>query len=505
VSLIHELLQRHWGYSSFRPRQQEIVEAILAGRDVAAVLPTGGGKSLCYQLPALASHRTAVVVSPLIALMQDQVFHLDRARIPAAFLNSSLDRREQAHILSQAERGRYRLLYLSPERLVREDTLEFLERLEPVFFAVDEAHCISEWGHEFRPEYRMLRSLRDRFPNTPIAAFTASATRSVRHDIVHQLRLKDPTRVVLSFRRPNLSYQVKLCDAKQQLAMLKAAVAHYSDQHIIIYGATTQGVEQIADTLQAQKIGAVPYHGKMDQSKREKNQDLWMTGKRNVMVATMAFGLGVNKPEVRAVIHLAMPKSLEQYYQEAGRAGRDGDPADCVLLWQNRDKALQAHFIQEIGDAGERERSWQRYHIMKRYNESKQCRQRYICEYFGEKPSWDGCGVCDNCAGARDWMSARATKTRKADKTVKTAKPAKAKTSAAPAADSPAHERLRAWRAARAKANGVAPFMILANKTIDALVEAAPVNRRELLAVHGIGEAKAEAYGAEILATLNGD
>src|SRR5208282_5016969 len=233
-----KLLKKHWGYSQFRPKQEAIVRSILEGRDVAAIMPTGGGKSLCYQLPAAAMDKVCVVVSPLIALMQDQAAQLLQAGIPAAVLNSSIDFSEQRDIMRKAEKNELRLLYLSPERLVRDDVLDWLKRVPLGFFAIDEAHCISEWGHEFRPEYRQLRALREWFPETPIAAFTASATRAVRHDIVAQLRLRDPAKVVLSFHRPNLRYIVRECGPREQEKLLASALEHYTEGNVILYAPT---------------------------------------------------------------------------------------------------------------------------------------------------------------------------------------------------------------------------------------------------------------------------
>jgi ATP-dependent DNA helicase RecQ len=364
-------LKRYWGYDAFRPRQEEIVCSLLAGRDVAVVMPTGGGKSLCYQLPALLSGKTAIVVSPLIALMQDQVAQLNQIGIPSGFLNSSVSAAEQSELMRRSVEGQYRLLYLSPERLAREDTLDWIEHLERAFFVVDEAHCISEWGHEFRPEYRQLRVLRERFPKTAIAAFTASATLPVRRDILKQLDLRDAHKVIISFHRPNLRYLVRRCDARTQESLLLAALRAHEGENVIVYAPTIARVGETVDLLAEKGIVAVPYHGQMDAATRRRNQERWMSDEVKVVVATIAFGLGINKLSVRAVIHLSLPKSLEQYYQEAGRAGRDGLPADCALLWQGKDVGLLAHFTDQISDPDERQRSWQRYHTIKKFVESE--------------------------------------------------------------------------------------------------------------------------------------
>ena len=301
-------LRRHWGYDSFRPLQERIVRSLLDGRDSCVVMPTGGGKSLCYQLPAVMLGRTAIVVSPLIALMQDQAAQLAQMGIPAAVLNSSLSGEKQTQVIRKAAEGEYRLLYLSPERLARADTIDWLQRVPIAFFAIDEAHCISEWGHEFRPEYRQLSRLRVHFPDRPIAAFTASATRRVRHDILHQLQLRDPHKYIASFHRSNLRYLVKQCEGREQPSLLLRALRNYEDRSVIVYAPTIARVEETVDYLEEQQISAIGYHGKMEAAERRDNQERWMSDEVRVLVGTIAFGLGINKASVRAVVHLALPE-----------------------------------------------------------------------------------------------------------------------------------------------------------------------------------------------------
>ncbi len=399
-------LSRHWGYSSFRPGQEEIARNLAEGRDACVVMPTGGGKSLCYQLPAtIAGMRTAVVVSPLIALMQDQVAQLKEIGISAAILNSSLSFSQREKIRRDTGRGVFRLLYLSPESIVQEHTVRWLKSLNLSFFVIDEAHCISEWGHDFRPEYRQLNRLRREFPELPIAAFTASATQRVRHDIVEQLGLRDPHKHIASFYRPNLRYLVRECTHDEQQAALVESLRALDEGSAIVYAPTIRRVEEVLEFLKSNAIASVGYHGKMETSERRHNQELWSSDQVRIVVGTVAFGLGINKPNVRKVIHLALPKSVEQYYQEAGRAGRDALPADCLLLWQKRDAGVIGHFISEIADEEQREHAWQRYHQVREFVDASLCRQLALCRHFGEKPKWQSCGHCDACLGLPEWFS----------------------------------------------------------------------------------------------------
>jgi ATP-dependent DNA helicase RecQ len=492
-------LRRYWGYSSFRPLQEQIVRSLLAGHDTCVVMPTGGGKSLCYQLPALVSERTTVVISPLIALMQDQASQLAQMGIPAAVLNSSVSSEEQNRVMRQARDGAFRLLYLSPERLQRADTLSWLRQVPISFFAIDEAHCISEWGHEFRPEYRQLSSLRGKFPDRPIAAFTASATRHVRHDILAQLELRNPDKYIASFHRPNLRYLVRQCGSVEHTALLVTALRHYGEGNVIVYSPTINKVEETVDSLEDQGIAAVGYHAKMDASDRRRNQERWMSDEVRVLVGTIAFGLGINKATVRAVIHLALPKSVEQFYQEAGRAGRDGKPADCILLWRKQDAGLLGYFANQILDAAERDRAWDRYRTIRAFAESGKCRHRQICTHFGETPKWTSCGSCDVCGAAPEWLTEVMTPAVVRRSVVSGG--ARAATPVADA-DQELREYLREWRRRTAKEQGMPAYVVLHDSSLDEICRSHPSSIGELLNITGIGERKAELYGREILSAL---
>ena len=409
---LRDLLARIWGYDSFRPLQQPAMEAILDGRDSIVVLPTGGGKSLCFQAPALLRPGLALVVSPLISLMKDQVDTLVGNGVPAAYLNSSLSSDQRAAVVAGVREGRYRLLYVSPERVAGEGADAFaslLARARPSFIAVDEAHCISQWGHDFRPEYRQLARLRQQLPGVGMHAFTATATRRVRQDIAAQLGLVSPLELVGSFDRPNLVYRVLArASLKRQLEEI---LGRHQGQAGIIYCTSRREVEALAAWLSGRGVRALPYHAGMDDGARSRNQDAFLDEHADVVVATVAFGMGIDRSNVRFVVHAGAPQSLEHYQQESGRAGRDGLEAECVLIYSAADFLKWRLLLERNGEWTDARRALLR--DMERYAASVACRHRHLVSYFGEGWTREDCGACDYCLEELESVPDAATVARK--------------------------------------------------------------------------------------------
>ena len=394
---IVDVLKSTFGFSGFLPNQERIIRAVLAGRDVFAALPTGGGKSLCYQLPALLMPGLAVVISPLIALMKDQVDAARESGIRAEYLNSSLSREEFLEVIAALERGKVNLLYISPERFALDRFAQKLQSLSVSYIAIDEAHCISEWGHDFRPDYLNLSTITEKLPSASLIAFTATATPRVQEDIVSRLKLRDPLVVRASFDRKNLYYRVER--KSSVLNQVLSFVRQRSDEPGIIYRTTRKAVEETASFLVKSGIPALPYHAGLSDELRRDNQDKFKKDEVRVIVATIAFGMGIDKSNIRYILHGDLPRSLDAYYQETGRAGRDGDPAYCLLLSSRGDAGKISYFINQIENEAERKIAFAKLSRMTAYAAVNVCRRKQILNYFGEEYPRENCGACDICTG----------------------------------------------------------------------------------------------------------
>jgi ATP-dependent DNA helicase RecQ len=400
------VLSRWWGFDTLRPLQADAIAAALAGRDSLVVMPTGGGKSLCYQVPPLVGETTDVVVSPLVALMKDQVDALEAIGYPAAALHGGMSQEERATVRDRLAAGELRLLFTAPERLVNTGLIDLLARVGVKRFAIDEAHCISQWGHDFRPEYRQLALLRDRFPAASIHAFTATATPRVRDDIARQLALRDPATLIGTFDRPNLVYRV--VPRADRVAQVLKILGRHRGEASIVYCISRKETERLAARLAAEGLLARPYHAGLDARQRHATQEAFASETIDVVVATVAFGMGIDRSDVRLVLHTSLPKSLEAYQQETGRAGRDGLAAECVLLYSSADVFSWESLVRKSAaeselDAEEQEKlcagQVEHLHAMRRYAQAARCRHAALSEYFGQAYPATSCGACDVCLG----------------------------------------------------------------------------------------------------------
>lgn len=503
-----EILKRVFGYEHFRAGQREVVEQLLAGRDVLAVMPTGAGKSICYQVPALALPGVTVVVSPLVSLMQDQVRALVAAGVKAAYLNSSLTDGQKALMLRRACEGWYKIIYVAPERLALPGFQRFASVQSISLVVVDEAHCISQWGQDFRPSYLAIADFIASLPVRPaVGAFTATATSHVREDIRDCLALREPYELTASFDRPNLYFAVQHALPSQKPKALLELLGAAGGESGIIYCATTKQVDETTELLQARGYAAAPYHAKLAPEVRRRNQEDFLFDRVRIIVATNAFGMGIDKPNVRFVIHYNMPKDLESYYQEAGRAGRDGDPTRCTLLYTAGDVRTARYFIEQERDtdngtpadvrAEAARKAEERLKWMTFYATTKECLRAFILKYFGERAPLD-CGHCGSCDAREEAKRQAALLSAKPRKKA----PDAARQNAQEAADAFDDKMLAALYRLRmrlANKRKVPAYMIFSDATARDITAKKPVSIDELLGVSGIGEAKAAAFGQQLI------
>lgn len=390
-----KLLKKHFGFDDFLPFQEDIIKSILDKKDTLVLMPTGGGKSLCFQLPALKFDGITLVVSPLIALMKDQVDNLNNKDISAEFLNSTLTVKESRSVIEKIKENKIKLLYIAPEQFSSIKFKEIIPFLNVKLIAIDEAHCISEWGHDFRPKYRNLSSLKEIFPNVPIVALTATATEQTRSDILKQLKLQDPNIFVQSFKRTNLELSVLRKDNTTFNKML-SLIREHKDDPVIIYCFSRKDTELLAERLRFKNLKAIAYHAGLDRKRRKLVQDAFMHNKVNIIVATIAFGMGIDKSNIRLIIHHSIPKTIEGYYQEIGRAGRDGKHSKCVLFYSHLDIEKLQYFIYKIQKEKQQQIAVDKLNQVITYANTARCRTKFILNYFGEKTN-NKCDHCDNC------------------------------------------------------------------------------------------------------------
>jgi ATP-dependent DNA helicase RecQ len=510
------VLHERFKLAEFRLGQKEIIQSVIEKRDVVAVLPTGGGKSLCYQFPAVYLNKLVIVISPLIALMKDQVSGLQRVGIPAGCLHSAQTDAEKKDVFRRLHVGGAFVLYLSPERAQKEAFHKWIEKRDIALFAIDEAHCVSQWGHDFREEYGQLKFLKNIRPDVPALALTASATPVVLQDVEKRLEFNAAERHVHGFYRPNLYYQVESCmDETAKYSLLEQAVKQTPKGRVIVYCGTRRSTEEVSDRLNRlgfKKVGF--YHAGLSADDRNKTQDAYGAGEIRILVATNAFGMGVDHPDVRLVVHFQMPSNIDSLYQEMGRAGRDGVPSTCLMLYSKKDKGLQSFFIQQSHAPNEIKKS--RYDTLEAlvsYSEGGECRHAEILTYYHDSQRIESCGHCDSCLPDSDRKVQRPVTAGAAhageDAVVRTRKRKAAKKKEAVVAEEGMSglqkvqfNALKDWRKLKAKELDMPAFMVFSDRTLREIVSANPKSQDQLRQIHGIGDRKFEAFGAEIIRTL---
>lgn len=490
---MYTTLKQYFGYDEFRPLQKDIIEKVMDKQDCVVLMPTGGGKSLCFQLPALLQPGTTIVISPLISLMKDQVDALLGNGIPAAFINSSLRQEEITEVLEKVKNGSLKILYIAPERLALPQFEAVLRTLPVSLFAVDEAHCISEWGHDFRPDYRNLKSLRQKFPSIPIIALTATATEKVREDIVNQLALPSPHIFTSSFNRQNLRYEV--LPKIDSFSTILSLVSLYKGESIIIYCFSRKDTETIAAKLNTQGYVAGTYHAGLSAETRKGNQERFIRDDIHIMVATIAFGMGIDKPDVRLVIHHSLPKSIEGYYQETGRAGRDGLPARCVLLFSLADKFKHDFFNNRIEDPEEKKQMQYNLEQSVHYGKLSGCRRKFLLAYFNEVYTEKNCGNCDQCVSSAPLVIQKPT--RALPKSV-------ISYAGRTNYNNSLFEALRQVRTQEATRRRVPPYIVFGDKALHEMALHRPKTDEAFLNISGVGEKKLAQFGKIFMEVIRG-
>lgn len=489
---MEDILKKHFGYDEFKPMQKEVIGKIIERKDVLAIMPTGGGKSLCYQVPALRLPGLTIVISPLISLMKDQVDSLKANGIPAEYINSTLTSRESLKIELGIINGNIKLLYIAPERLNSESFTRLIRTSEISLIAVDEAHCISEWGHDFRPSYRELKSLREYFPETPIISLTATATERVRNDIINELSLKNPEIFISSFDRGNLNLNVmrKKDSFDKILNILKSR----KEDSAIVYCYSRKEVENISKRLNENGLSSLPYHAGLESEARKHNQELFIKDKVNIIVATIAFGMGIDKPDVRLIIHHTFPKTIEGYYQEIGRAGRDGLPSDCILFYTWGDKRKHEFFIDQLTDDSSKEKEREKMQKVMNYCEANHCRRKNILKHFGEDYEKQNCGKCDVCLGTRQTLNKGFEKEYVSEK-ISSQKIDKTKEEKPIEYNKGLFIKLKILRRKLADEKKVPPYVIFSDNSLQEMAFYLPKDRDEFLNIKGVGQQKLDDFG----------
>ena len=489
---MYDTLKKYFGYDEFRPLQKEIIERVLAREDCVVLMPTGGGKSLCFQLPTLMNEGITVVISPLISLMKDQVDSLLASGVSATLINSSLTPSAIEAVIGQIRAGGVKIVYIAPERLGLPAFEAVLHTLPISLFAIDEAHCISEWGHDFRPEYRNLNKLRSKFPNIPIIALTATATEKVRADIVKQLALPHPHIFISSFNRQNLSYEV--LPKKDSFKTILSLLSSCEGESAIIYCFSRKDTESIAEKLNQHGYNAGVYHAGLSADKRRDNQERFIRDDIHIMVATIAFGMGIDKPDVRLVIHHSLPKSVEGYYQETGRAGRDGLPARCVLFFSVADKFKHEFFIGRISDEEEKQQVQENLNQVLSYGQLGSCRRKFLLRYFNENYQEVNCGNCDRCVAPTPLVAPVRTSTVKH----------KVLAIEDQNFNPELFEVLRQVRVSEAAKLQVPPYIIFGDKALRDMASKRPQTDEQFLNINGVGDKKLAKFGELFMEAIRG-